>query len=110
MVQARAADAENQLTDLAFEHTGALPAQRAEDLLKRARTLNPDRMPDLFEGGIRAKQDRPQEAIAAIQRVTAAEPENAQAWNLLATVAKDSDPQLYEQARARVRALAPPVE
>ena len=37
------------------------------------------------------------------------EPENAEAWLLLARATEDDDPARSEQAMARVRALAPDV-
>ena len=82
VVQERAARAEQELTRLAFEAREAPPAAESDALLRRARLLNPDRRPDLFEGVVRARQNRTDEAIAAIQRVTRGEPENLEAWGL----------------------------
>ena len=109
VVQERAARAEQELTRLAFEAREPPTAAESDALLRRARLLNPDRRPDLFEGVVRARQNRTGEAIAAIQRVTRAEPENLEAWGLLAQVAADVDPVLARAARARAAELAPAV-
>ena len=109
VVQERAARAEQELTRLAFEAREPPPVAESDALLRRARLLNPDRRPDLFEGVVRARQNRTGEAIAAIQRVTRAEPENLEAWGLLAQVAADVDPVLARAARGRARELAPAV-
>ena len=105
-VQARAARAEQQLTAIAFEQGDAADAQR---LLKADRLLNPDRRPGLFEGVILGKQGDFPGAVAAIGRVTRAEPENIEAWGLLASAAKRTDPALAARARATARKLSPPV-
>ena len=52
---------------------------------------------------------RTREAIAVLRRTVAAEPENLEAWALLARAARTEDPALAARARARQRELAPPV-
>ena len=44
-----------------------------------------------------------------LRRAVAAEPENLEAWALLARAARTEDPALAARARARQRELAPPV-
>ena len=105
-VQARAAHAENQLTAIAFENGNRNDVQR---LLKADRRLNPDHRPDLFEGVILGRRGDFPGAVAAIQRVTSAEPENIEAWGLLASAAKHTDPALAARAQATARRLSPPV-
>jgi predicted Zn-dependent protease len=105
-VQTRAARAEEQLTTIAFEQGDPSDAQR---LLKTDRLLNPDHRPDLFDGVILGKRGDFRGAVAAIQRVTRAEPENIEAWGLLASAAKRTDPALAARARATARKLSPPV-
>jgi Flp pilus assembly protein TadD len=104
--QVRAAHAENQLTTIAFENGNLNDAQR---LLKADRLLNPDHRPDLFEGVILGKRGDFPGAVAAIERVTSAEPENIEAWGLLASAAKRTDPALAVRAQATARQLSPPV-
>jgi Flp pilus assembly protein TadD len=105
-IQARAARAENQLTTIAFAKGDLDDAQR---LLKADRLLNPDRRPDLFEGVIDGRRGDFPGAVAAFRRVTTAEPENIEAWGLLASAAKRTDPQLAARAQAEARKLSPPV-
>jgi hypothetical protein len=111
-VQERAADAERELDGIAFRPGGALsPAEvaRARDLLAADRRLNPDRRPDLYEAVVLGRSGRERKAIAVLRGTVAAEPENLEAWALLARTAEDTDPQLAQRARARLRELAPPV-
>jgi hypothetical protein len=105
VTQARAARAEDQLTKIAFEDGRGDTAS----LLAADRLLNPDRRPDLFEGVILGRAGDDRGAVAAIQRVTTAEPENIEAWGLLASAAKRTDPRLAARAAAAARRLAPPV-
>jgi Flp pilus assembly protein TadD len=106
VTQTRAAHAENQLTTIAFENGNVNDAQR---LLKADRLLNPDLRPDLFEGVILGRRGDFPGAVAAIERVTSAEPENIEAWGLLASAAKRTDPALAARAQATARKLSPPV-
>ena len=105
-VQERAARAEEKLTGIAFENQDPRDAQA---LLKADRRLNPDQRPDLFEGVILGKQGDFRAAVAMFERVTRAEPENIEAWGLLASAAQRVDPALAARAKARARALSPPV-
>jgi predicted Zn-dependent protease len=105
-VQERAARAEQGLTKIAFENGNLDHAQR---LLEADRRLNPDHRPDLFEGVILGRRGDFRGAVTAIQRVTKAEPENIEAWGLLSSAAARVDPGLADLARARARALSPPV-
>jgi predicted Zn-dependent protease len=105
-VQERAARAEQGLTTIAFENGNLADAQR---LLAADRRLNPDHRADLFEAVILGRQGDFRGAVAAIQRVTRAEPENIEAWGLLASAAKRTDPALAAEAQARARMLSPPV-
>jgi predicted Zn-dependent protease len=105
-VQTRAARAEQQLTAIAFEN-GNL--NDAPTLLKADRLLNPDHRADLFEGVILGRRGDLPGAVAAFGRVTTAEPENIEAWGLLASAAKRTDPALAARAQATARRLSPPV-
>ena len=111
-VQERAAHAERELEAITFEPGGALGSgavARAEDLLRSDRRLNPDRRPDLYEAVVLGRAGRGSEAIAVLRRTVAAEPENLEAWALIARAARTEDPALAARARARQRELAPPV-
>jgi Flp pilus assembly protein TadD len=104
--QVRAARAESRLTQIAFEHGDAKDAKR---LLSADRLLNPDHRPDLFEGVIEGRRGDFPGAVQAFQRVTSAEPENIEAWGLLASAAERTDPSLAARAQAAARRLSPPV-
>jgi Flp pilus assembly protein TadD len=104
--QVRAARAEDRLTTIAFENGDP---RDAPALLDADRLLNPDRRPDLFEGVILGRKGDFPGAVKAIQRVTTAEPQNIEAWGLLASAAKRTDPRLAAEAAATARRLAPPV-
>jgi hypothetical protein len=111
-VQERAAQAESELEAIAFEPGGGLGSEtvaRAEVLLRTGRRLNPDRRPDLYEAVVLGRAGRRSEAIAVLRRTAAAEPENLEAWALLARAARTEEPALAARARARQRELAPPV-
>ena len=104
-IQARAAHAESQLTTIAFEKGDLKDAQR---LLKANRLLNPDRRRSLRRRD-RRQAGRLPRRVKAFQRVTSAEPENIEAWGLLAAAAKRTDPRLAARAQAAARELSPPV-
>jgi Flp pilus assembly protein TadD len=104
--QVRAARAESRLTTIAFEKGDAKDAQ---SLLSADRLLNPDHRPDLFEGVIKGRRGDFPGAVAAFRRVTNAEPENIEAWGLLASAAERTDPNLAVRAQAAARKLSPPV-
>lgn len=112
LVQERAARAEGRLAVLAFQTRGELtPEQvrRGEALLRADRRLDPDRRPDLYEAVLLGRRGRTAEAVAVLRDTVRAEPENLEAWALLARSAAQVDPRLAAAARARAWALAPPV-
>jgi hypothetical protein len=78
---------------------------RADELRRRAERYVPGRRPSLLEATLRLRGDR-QGAARLLEDVVADEPENAEAWLLLAEA---TDGREAEQARERVRALAPDV-
>jgi cytochrome c-type biogenesis protein CcmH/NrfG len=111
-VQERAAHAESEIDEIAFgpgDTLGSGTVARAEELLRTDRRLNPDRRPDLYEAVVLGRAGRTREAISVLRRTVAAEPENLEAWALLARAARSEDPALAARARARQRELAPPV-
>ena len=112
-VQERAAGAERELDALAFDTEGELSEaqlRKGRDLLPVARRLNPDRRPDLYEAVLLGRAGRPGEAITVLRGVVADEPENVEAWALLASASERTQPRLAARARARLRVLSPPVE
>jgi len=81
----------------------------ARDGLPAATRWTPDTDPIINLGVIYARAGQARPAGAQFAAVTRKEPENAQAWSLLAFAANRYDPDLAATARARARALEPPV-
>jgi predicted Zn-dependent protease len=79
---------------------------RAEELRRRAERRVPGRRPSLLEATLLVRADR-EAAARLLEEVVAGEPDNAEAWLLLAQATEGT--QRSEQARGRVRALAPDV-
>lgn len=110
-VQALSARADVELTKLVL-HPTPLTAQqreRAGALLDRAGRLSLDTRVDIERGTLRARAGDLRGARAQFESVVRREPENLEAWALLARVAERYDPARAAAARARVRRLAPPV-
>ena len=92
---------------------GALtPAQssRAADLLGRAGWLNPDRHVDVLRAELALHARDVPRARRRLEGVVAAEPDDIEAWALLAAALRDTDPAAANRAEAQVRRLAPPVK
>jgi predicted Zn-dependent protease len=102
--------------DAAREAIGRLPdptaaqTERIRAELDRAATLNPDRGITLLRARAAFQQPDLPRAYRLIQQVTRAEPDNIEAWALLAfaTVNHHADA-LNRAAEAQVRRLGPPV-
>jgi len=90
------------------ERAEAIAARPAEAvvLLQRAAGRTADTAPLLREAQLQLFAERPDAAVAPARAVTRREPENAQAWLVLAQAAERSgDAALAREARARVSAL-----
>jgi Flp pilus assembly protein TadD len=99
--------AQDELIDVGVPHHGPAPdRERVRALAERARLLTRDRRADLAEGVALRRLGDTAGAVRAFERVARTEPENVEAWALLA---RDADPPLAAEARRRLRALAPPV-
>jgi predicted Zn-dependent protease len=81
----------------------------AADLRRKAERWAPGRRPSLLEATLRLKAEDRDGAAELLEDVVADEPENAEAWLLLAQASEDRDPERATEARERVRALAPDV-
>ena len=88
---------------------GATPAQlaRAADDLRRARFLNPDRDPDVSRAVVESSRGHRAQAIALIEDVVRAEPDNLLAWGLLAVYARGTEPAAVRRAFDARRRLDP---
>jgi predicted Zn-dependent protease len=92
----------------ALENPTAAQVEEAEDLLERARLLDPDTRPLLVEGALLAAQGR-DEGRALLERAVEREPDNVLAWSVLASATREADPARSRAARARMRELSPPL-
>ena len=110
-VEALGARADTELTRIVLSPHDLTPAQqaRARTLVARTARLNPDSRPDELRGILRLRAGDARGAGAAFAAIVREEPDNLGAWALLARAAGGYDPALAAAARARVRALAPPV-
>ena len=82
---------------------------RAYRLLDRAADRSRSTGPELRLAQLDAFTKRPDRAVRRLQAIVRAEPENLDAWVLLARTARTVDPALAARAQARARALSPPV-
>jgi Flp pilus assembly protein TadD len=79
---------------------------RAASLLQRAAEQTADTTPLLREAQLQLFEQRPQDALAPAREAARREPDNAQAWLLLAQAAeRTGDAALAREARARISAL-----
>jgi predicted Zn-dependent protease len=85
----------------------AAQAHRAHSMLTTAAVLNPDRTVDLLRGELAFEQGHPLAAVRIIEGVTAAEPDNIEAWLALARVALHHDNATIERAVANIGRLDP---
>ncbi len=111
-VQERGARAAAAIERTALAPTGT-PAppqvEAARARLKTAQRWNPDTDPAVNLGVLEVRARQFRTAAATFATVTRREPENAQAWSLLSFAAAGYDSGLAATARARARALEPPV-
>ena len=82
---------------------------RAYRLLGQAAAHTRSTEPDLRLAQLDALTRHPDRAVRRLRVVTGREPENRDAWVLLAQTARTVDPALAARAVARARALSPPV-
>jgi predicted Zn-dependent protease len=77
-----------EATNIVTQSASITPAQasHASRLLTSAGQLNPDRQVDLLRAALAANRNQNGRARQLLEGVTSAEPENVQAWYLLAQV------------------------
>jgi hypothetical protein len=112
VVQERGARAASDIATTALAANGVPGAQQVAATRKQLATAqrwNPDTTPRVDIGVLEARAKQYRAAGADFAAVTRKEPENAQAWSLLAFAAQPYDSGLAAKARARARALEPPV-
>lgn len=82
---------------------------RAHRLLERSAAHTRSSGPDLNLAELDAFVGRPDRAVPRLGAIVAREPENLEAWQLLAQTAGTVDPALAARARAHAQRLSPPV-
>jgi cytochrome c-type biogenesis protein CcmH/NrfG len=82
---------------------------RAYELPERAAQRTRSTGPDVRLAQLDAFTERPDRAVRRLKSVVRREPENHEAWVLLAQNARTVEPALAARAMARARALSPPV-
>jgi predicted Zn-dependent protease len=82
---------------------------RAYRLLQQAAAHTRSSEPDLRLAQLDVLTRHPERAVGRLQALTRREPENRDAWVLLAETARTLDPALAARADARLRVLSPPV-
>ena len=87
--------------------TSAARLAEARDAYRRAREFNADSAPEVREAGLANFSGRRRDAMDLLREVTRREPENADAWILLAGIAGELDPALAARATERARELNP---
>jgi predicted Zn-dependent protease len=106
----RASHLEEKGIALATSGGGPATAAQARRALIDAQSNNADTRPLFLLGQLSIFTGRPDLAIAPLEEVVRREPENHDAWDVLAKAADVSgNKALATRARARATALAPPV-
>jgi hypothetical protein len=101
--------AQADLDRIAFGAGFPSTPERVDDLVTGASRLTPDPRPRMYRAAIAIRADDLAAATRELRAVVADEPENLEAWSLLARAADGVDPVLAARAAARARELAPPV-
>jgi predicted Zn-dependent protease len=75
--------------------------------LRDARFLNPSTTPDLARAQYLLVRERPAAAARVTERLLRSEPENADAWHLLWSATRETDPARAREAAAELKRLNP---
>lgn len=92
-----------------FTRASSPRLDRADALLDRAGTLNPDRSVDLLRARLALAHADTAAAVTLLRDVVRDEPDNALAWAQLSLTTARSDPVASRRAAAQVRGLVPAV-
>ncbi len=107
----RAARAEVALSGLVFKPVASLTSgdvRHARALIAQADELTPDVRPTMYSAALDLRLGRAAVAVDELRSVVADEPDNSEAWSLLALAARRAqDPRLEAVARRRGHMLNP---
>ena len=95
-----------ELSRLPAEQRDTASVREADDLLRRARFLNPDRTLGYNRALVTLRAGDRDEAIRELERYLREEPENREAWIALWAAALDHEPATARRARRRVTELS----
>jgi len=100
-------DARKQASGVAAAQRLDVPgnAERAERAFRDARLLTPDTAPDVSRAVVLRATERQDAAVALLEDVVRREPDNLTAWGVLATLARDHDPDAAARALEARRRL-----
>jgi hypothetical protein len=96
-----------ELARLPAEQLDAATVREADDLLRRARLLNPDRTLAYDRAVLRLRSGRRDEGIEQLERYLRTEPEHREAWGIYAVATAESRPATSRRALRRYRELGP---
>jgi hypothetical protein len=94
-----------ELAKLPVERLDAATVNEADDRLRRARLLNPDRTLAYHRGVLLLRTDRRAEGVRRIERYLRDEPDNREAWGILSAATVRTQPALSRRALRRFRQL-----
>jgi len=94
-----------ELAKLPAEQLDAATVRESDDLLRRARLLNPDRTLTYDRGVLLLRAGRRAEGVERVESYLREEPENRQAWGLLSAATAHSQPAVSRRALRRFREL-----
>ncbi len=94
-----------ELAKLPVDRLDAATVNEADDRLRRARLLNPDRTLAYHRGVLLLRTDRRDEGVRRIERYLRDEPDNREAWGILSAATVRTQPALSRRALRRFRQL-----
>ncbi len=94
-----------ELAKLPVDRLDAATVNEADDRLRRARLLNPDRTLAYHRGVLLLRTDRRDEGVRRIERYLRDEPDNREAWGILSAATVRTRPALSRRALRRFRQL-----
>jgi predicted Zn-dependent protease len=97
----------SELARLPAEQLDAATVRESDDLLRRARLLNPDRTLAYDRAVLMLRAGRRDEGIERLERYLRAEPEHREAWGIYAVATAEVRPEASRRALRRYRELGP---
>ncbi|MGH2764248.1 MAG: hypothetical protein ACRDL4_08480 [Thermoleophilaceae bacterium] len=96
-----------ELARMPVEQLDDRTVREADDLLRRARLLNPDLSLQYDRAVLTLRAGRLDEGLARLRRYLRAEPEHREAWGVMSAASSRTRPETSRRALRRFRALGP---